>query len=94
MGPTDDGPFDRVFIGGALPRFHTALRKLLDPNEGRAVAFLKPRFRAQDLVCIVRRGDDIEERLITRVRVPIVIGKHGWIQTKGPTHSFFATNPA
>lgn len=94
VGPTDDGPFDRVFIGGALPRFHTALRKLLDPNEGRAVAFLGPRFRAQDLVCIVRRGDDIEERLITRVRVPIVIGKHGWIQTKGPTHSFFATNPA
>ncbi len=94
VGPTDDGPFDRLFVGAAIPRFHSELRALLDPNEGRAVAFLGPRFRAQDLVCIVRRDADIEERLITRVQVPIVIGKHGWIQAKGPTPAFFAARPA
>lgn len=73
-----DGAFDRLWIGGALPRFGKPLEALLH-DEGRAVVALGPRFGRQDLACLVRRGDTLEERVVARVRLPVLRGPAGWL---------------
>ena len=87
VGNTDDDSVDRMLIGGCLPRLPKSLRMQLDDKEGRVVAFLGPRFRAQDLVRIVRRQEEFEEQLIARAQVPILFGKNGWLQESTPTES-------
>ena len=78
--PSGEAPFDRLLVLGALPRFVAPLRAALT-EEGRAVAFLGPRFRAQDLALLVRHGDAVAERVIARVTVPVLAGTHGWVAT-------------
>jgi protein-L-isoaspartate O-methyltransferase len=74
-----EGRFDQLWLGGALPSFPRALRALLVDPGGRAVTFLGPRFRPQDLVCLVRHGDRVDERRVTRARVPVLAGQAGWL---------------
>ena len=69
---------DAVFIGGALPKLPSAIRKAL-ADGGRVVTFLGPRFRPQDLVCLVRRGDTFDERRLARGRAPVLAGPDGWL---------------
>jgi protein-L-isoaspartate O-methyltransferase len=79
VGQTLCGSFDRLWVPGALPRFPAPLRERLHDPGGRAVAFLGPRFRPQDLVCLVRSGAEVAERLIARLQVPVLAGRAGWI---------------
>ena len=72
-------PFDQLWLGGALPRFPGSLTRLLADPGGRAVTFLGPRFRPQDLVCLVRHGDRVDERIIARTKVPALSGQAGWL---------------
>jgi radical SAM superfamily enzyme YgiQ (UPF0313 family)/protein-L-isoaspartate O-methyltransferase len=74
------GGFDRLWIGGAMPRFSPALRDILHQSGGRAVTFLGPRFKAQDLVCLTRRASSLEQRIIARAQVPILAGREGWLR--------------
>jgi radical SAM superfamily enzyme YgiQ (UPF0313 family)/protein-L-isoaspartate O-methyltransferase len=78
------GTFDRLWMGAALPRFPARLTSHLRDNGGRAVAFLGPRFRRQDLVLLVRHGSDLHERIVARVRVPVVAAPEGWIPRPRP----------
>ena len=82
-GRQDAARFDRIWFGGALPRLPKAVRNALYDPEGRAVGFLGPRFRAQDLVVLVRRGDRCDERVIARMKVPVLSGRAGWVRTSG-----------
>lgn len=74
------GAFDALWLGAALPRLPRRLVSHLKEEGGRAVAFLGPRFRRQDLVLLVRHGPDLHERVVARVRVPVVAAPEGWIQ--------------
>jgi radical SAM superfamily enzyme YgiQ (UPF0313 family)/protein-L-isoaspartate O-methyltransferase len=75
----DEG-VDRLWIGAALPRLPAALAAALRP-QGRAVIFLGPRFRPQDLVSLSRSGDRLVERRVARAQVPVLGGRHGWVST-------------
>jgi radical SAM superfamily enzyme YgiQ (UPF0313 family)/protein-L-isoaspartate O-methyltransferase len=76
-----EGTWDGAWIGAALPRIpHGVARHLVDPG-GRLITFVGPRFRAQDLVALTRHGDDLEERRVARVAVPVLAGPGGWIQS-------------
>ena len=79
-GEAGNEPFDRILVGGALPRFPASLRSALRDQDGRAVAFLGPRFRPADMVTLARRGDGMEERPIGRASVPVLAGKEGWLR--------------
>ncbi|MDP6934987.1 MAG: hypothetical protein QGG40_18845, partial [Myxococcota bacterium] len=70
---------DGLWIGAAMPRFPKMLVPHLRNPEGRAIAWLGPRFRAQDLVSLTRRGDRLVERRVTRIQVPVLGGRHGWV---------------
>lgn len=74
---------DGAYLGAALPRFPPPLRALLREG-GRAVTWLGPRFRPQDLVTLVRQGDGVGERLVARSRVPVVAGREGWLREPAP----------
>ncbi len=86
--PTDlrvlEGPFDGVFIGGTLPVLPQGLGRLLRGSGGRAIAFLGPRFRPVDLVCAVRDGDELRQRVVARARVPVLAGPGGWVASPRP----------
>lgn len=74
-----EGTFDGVWIGAAIPQAPASLRDhLMDPG-GRAVAFVGPRFRRQDLVALTRHGDALAERPVARLAVPVLAGRGGWI---------------
>ena len=75
---------DRVWVGAALPRFPRALRRQI-ADHGRAVAFLGPRYRAQDLVVLAKGESGWEERRAARMKVPILAGPDGWIKTPAGT---------
>ncbi len=77
-----DGPFDGLWLGAALPRLPRPLAALLRDPDGRAVTFLGPRFRPQDLVCLTRRGDDLRERVLGRARAAVVAGPGGWLAAR------------
>jgi radical SAM superfamily enzyme YgiQ (UPF0313 family)/protein-L-isoaspartate O-methyltransferase len=79
------GPYDALFLGGALPAFPRGLVGVLAPQGGRAVTFLGPRFRPQDMVCLSRREGatpPLEERVLAVVRLPALRGAEGWL--RGP----------
>ncbi|TNE46085.1 MAG: radical SAM protein [Deltaproteobacteria bacterium] len=75
------GTFDRIWIGGAMPRVpETFLPVLADPG-GRLVTFLGPRFLPQDLVCLERHGEEWKERVVAKIRVPVLAGQAGWLRS-------------
>lgn len=73
------GVFDRIWIGGAMPRLPAPIKPLLREPGGRVVTFLGPRFRPQDMVCIERREGEYMERIVARAKVPVLAGQHGWL---------------
>ncbi len=76
---TLEGQFDRVFLGAAIPRFPSALQDRLAEG-GRAVAFVGPRYRKQDLIRLRREGEGCSERVVARVKVPVLGGRYGWVR--------------
>jgi protein-L-isoaspartate O-methyltransferase len=73
------GPFDGMFLGAALPRFPDELLPLLVEQAGRAVVFLGPRFRAQDMVCATSHQGQVVERVVARIRIPVLMDGAGWL---------------
>lgn len=74
------GTFDRIWIGGALPCIPDSFLSTLNDPGGRLVTFVGPRFRRQDLVCLERQGEQWKERIVARVKVPVLAGKAGWLK--------------
>lgn len=83
-GTTDglSGLFDALLLGGTLPTAPTALRPLLYDGDGRLVTVIGPRFARQDLVCLTRHDETWNERIVARVRAPIIAAKGGWLQNR------------
>ena len=87
VGPTGSvvavcpGPWRtrRALLGAALPRSPEHLRDAITAG-GRLVAIVGPRFRAQDLLCFTRADATLRERLVARVRAPVLAGPGGWLQ--------------
>ncbi len=73
------GTHDGIWLDGAVPRLPDLVGAHLHESGGRAVAFVGPRFRRQDMVGVVRDGESFSERRIAAVQVPILTGPHGWI---------------
>lgn len=71
---------DALWLGGALPAWPNALTAHLHDG-GRAVTFLGPRFRRQDLVCLTRDGDALHERIIARAQAGVIAGPGGWMRS-------------
>lgn len=77
VGP--GGRHDAALLGGALPTLPRPVAALVRDG-GRVVTWLGPRFRPQDLVVAVRRGDAMPERTLARLRVPAIAGAEGWVR--------------
>lgn len=77
-----EGTWDGAWVGAALPRVPRGIaRHLVDPG-GRLITFVGPRFRPQDLVSLTRHGDQLDERIVARVAVPVLAGPGGWIEVR------------
>ncbi len=74
-----DGEYDAIWFGGAWPSIPEAVCDHLRAPTGRMVTFVGPRIRAQDLVCLTHRDDELHERIVARVQVPVVAGPNGWL---------------
>ncbi|HEY3445236.1 MAG TPA: radical SAM protein [Myxococcales bacterium] len=70
-------PADLLWLGAAMPRFPSDLGKLINEG-GRCIAFLGPRFRKQDLVCLTKVDGQLRERVLGRVMAPVLTGPRGW----------------
>lgn len=75
-----DEVWDGVWIGAAIPRVPNGLLGALNESDGRAIAFVGPRFRPQDLVALTRHGSELVERRVARVKVPVLAGAGGWLR--------------
>jgi len=73
-------PFDALWITGALPWFPKPLAALLHPQGGRAITWLGPRFRDQEMLCLSRQGAQINEATLARLQLPPLRGAAGWIR--------------
>lgn len=84
-----DGVFDGVWIGAAIPCVPSGLVAHLQRGGGRTIAFVGPRFRPQDLVSLTRHGDELVERRVARLQVPVLAGAGGWlrVRAKGPARA-------
>jgi radical SAM superfamily enzyme YgiQ (UPF0313 family)/protein-L-isoaspartate O-methyltransferase len=79
-----EGTCQGVWIGAALPRVPRDLIEHLAVAEGRAIAFIGPRFRPQDLVALTRHGDVLHERRVARLFAPPLCGRGGWFAAPAP----------
>ncbi len=79
-----EGTFDGVWIGAALPWRPTWLVSHLHDGGGRGIAVIGPRFRNQDLVSLTRHDDQLVERSVARVKVPVLVGAGGWLRAGPP----------
>lgn len=76
------GAYDALFLGAAIPLAPKVILEKLR-HQGRFVGFVGPRFRAQDMVCLTRHDDEWTERLLAKVRVPVLAGPNGWLKKAG-----------
>ena len=74
-----DETWDGLWIGAAMPRFPSQLIPVLRNPDGRAIAFLGPRFRTQDVVSLTRCDGALLERRVGRTKVPVLGGRFGWL---------------
>jgi radical SAM superfamily enzyme YgiQ (UPF0313 family)/protein-L-isoaspartate O-methyltransferase len=79
-----EGTFHGVWIGAALPRPPTDLIEHLVEPDGRAITFVGPRFRPQDLVALTRRDGQLHERRVARLFAPPLCGRGGWFSRPAP----------
>ncbi len=75
----DPGPWDALWLGAALPRVPRPLAEALRAQTGRALLFLGPRFRAQDMVLVSSGVEGKLEQSLGRTRLPPLGGPWGWL---------------
>ncbi len=76
MGWPPAAPYDVIFITAAAPYIPQPLLDQL-ADGGRLVAPIGDP-KSQTLLCIRRRGDQIQRQKLTKVRFVPLIGKYGW----------------
>jgi protein-L-isoaspartate(D-aspartate) O-methyltransferase len=77
VGSPDGAPWRGILVAAAAPAVPDALREQLDPAGGRLVLPVGPRDR-QDLLVIVRSGNEWSERNDGPVAFVPLLGKGGW----------------
>jgi protein-L-isoaspartate(D-aspartate) O-methyltransferase len=77
VGAPDGAPWRGILVAAAAPAVPEALREQLDPAGGRLVLPVGPRDR-QDLLVIVRNGNDWAERNDGPVAFVPLLGEEGW----------------
>jgi radical SAM superfamily enzyme YgiQ (UPF0313 family)/protein-L-isoaspartate O-methyltransferase len=75
------GPWDALWLGAALPRQPAPIAEALAAPHGRALLFLGPRFRHQDMVLVGVEGS--AERPVGRSRLASLGGPWGWLPWPG-----------
>jgi protein-L-isoaspartate(D-aspartate) O-methyltransferase len=77
VGAPDGAPWRGILVAAAAPAVPEALREQLDPAGGRLVLPVGPRDR-QDLLVIVRKGNEWTERNDGPVAFVPLVGEAGW----------------
>ena len=72
-----DGPVDGIWINGAFPWAPRRFQSMLT-DVGRAVCFVGPRFRAQDMVLLKKEGQQLTEHVIARAHASPLSVPEGW----------------
>ena len=77
LGDPVGAPWPRVIVTAAAPSIPDALREQLDPDGGRLVIPVGPRYQ-QELLWVVRHGDEWEERSDGPVVFVPLLGVEGY----------------
>jgi protein-L-isoaspartate(D-aspartate) O-methyltransferase len=77
VGAPEGAPWRGILVAAAAPAVPEALREQLDPAGGRLVLPVGPRDR-QDLLVIVRNGNEWTERNDGPVAFVPLVGEGGW----------------
>ncbi|HEU4572025.1 MAG TPA: protein-L-isoaspartate(D-aspartate) O-methyltransferase [Candidatus Limnocylindrales bacterium] len=77
LGEPDGAPWPRIIATAAAPRVPVPLREQLDPDHGRLVIPVGGRGH-QDLLVVVRSGDEWIERSDGAVVFVPLVGEEGW----------------
>jgi protein-L-isoaspartate(D-aspartate) O-methyltransferase len=82
LGAPDEAPWRGILVTAAAPTIPDALREQLDPAGGRLVLPVGPRDH-QDLIVVIRSGDEWIERNDGPVAFVPLIGEAGWSPDRG-----------
>ncbi len=77
LGWPEEAPYDAILVTAGAPRAPDALLDQLHADGGRLVVPVGDRF-TQDLMKIVRRGDDYASEKLLACRFVPLLGKEGW----------------
>jgi protein-L-isoaspartate(D-aspartate) O-methyltransferase len=77
VGAPDGAPWRGILVAAAAPAIPDALREQLDPSGGRLVLPVGPRER-QDLIVVIRNGNEWVERNDGAVAFVPLVGEGGW----------------
>jgi protein-L-isoaspartate(D-aspartate) O-methyltransferase len=77
LGDSEGAPWDGILVTAAAPRIPDVLREQLAPDGGRLVIPVGDR-RRQDLILVVRQGDEWIERNDGPVVFVPLVGEGGW----------------
>lgn len=77
LGWPGQAPFDGILVTAAAPRIPDTLREQMSPDGGRMVIPVGDRL-LQDLVRVVRRGNEYEREVLFGCRFVPLVGEEGW----------------
>jgi len=86
VGWRDSAPFDRIIVTAAGPAAPPALLDQLSRDGGRLVMPIGPHDADQQLVLVVRDGDEVRRHDLGPVRFVPLIGQAGWAAIRENGH--------